>query len=95
MGTSKAKSQYVFSDLLDTDDLEFKNEIGELCLEEEDMLNMKNENDEDEPDTDENIAFASSTVETVHLEKMLRLQPKLHHLKFWSFWMTKTLPSSH
>lgn len=58
-GTSKKrKSQDVFGDLLDTDDLELKHEIDELCHEEEDMLNIKNENDEDEPDADENITVA-------------------------------------
>jgi hypothetical protein len=61
----KRKSQDVFSELLDTDDLELKNEIDELCHEEEDMLNIKNDDEEDEPDADENIASAASTVETV------------------------------
>lgn len=61
----KRKSQDVLSDLLDTDDFELKNEIDELCHEEEDMLNIKNDDEDDEPDADENIASGTSTVETV------------------------------
>lgn len=52
--TRKRKApEDVFADLLDTDDLDLKQEIDELCHEEEDMLNIKNEEEEDEPDIDE------------------------------------------
>ena len=61
----KRKSQDVLSELLDTDDFELKNEIDELCHEEEDMLNIKNDDEDDELDADENIASIASTVETV------------------------------
>lgn len=40
----------MFSELLDTDDLEIKKEIDELVHEEEDMLKVKNEEEEDELD---------------------------------------------
>lgn len=49
----KRKSRDTFGDLLFDDDLELKKEIDELCHEEEDMLNMKNEEEEDERDIDE------------------------------------------
>ena len=52
--TKKRKApEDVFGDLLETDDLDLKQEIDELCHEEEDMLNIKNEEEEDEPDIDE------------------------------------------
>jgi SWI/SNF-related matrix-associated actin-dependent regulator 1 of chromatin subfamily A len=58
----KRKSQDDFNELLDTDDPELKNEIDELCHEEEDMLLLiKNDDDEDEPDADENIAPSAET----------------------------------
>ena len=65
----KRKSQDVLSELLNTDDLELENEIDELCHEEEDMLNIKNDDEDDEPDADENIASGASTVETVARSK--------------------------
>ena len=52
--TKKRKApEDVFGDLLETDDLDLKQEIDELCHEEEDMLNIKNEEEEDEPDIDD------------------------------------------
>ena len=55
----KRKAQDVFSELLDTDDLEIKKEIDELVHEEEDMLNLKTDEDEDEPDVVEDKGAAS------------------------------------
>ena len=39
-----------FDELLDVEDLELKKEIDELCREEGDMLNVKNEDEEEDPD---------------------------------------------
>jgi len=50
----------VFGEILDTDDLELQKEIDELCHEEEDMLNIKNEEEDDEPEIDENKSSATS-----------------------------------
>ncbi|KAL7535077.1 hypothetical protein ACHAXR_007092, partial [Thalassiosira sp. AJA248-18] len=62
-GTKKRKAQDVFSELLDTDDLELKKEIDELCHEEEDMLNIKNEEEEDDmPDVDEKRTVSNEKV---------------------------------
>lgn len=58
--TKKRKSHDTFSGLFSTDNLELKMEIDELCHEEEDMLNFKNEEDEDERDVDGNVAAGSS-----------------------------------
>lgn len=61
--TGKRKAQDVFSELLDTDDIEIKNEIDELIHEEEDMLNIKNE--EEEEDVLDVKEKANSSVENV------------------------------
>ena len=63
----KRKSQDVFSELLDTDDL--NNEIDDLIHEEEDMLNIKNEDKEDEPNVDEKMTSVASTIEQVQTGK--------------------------
>lgn len=58
----KRKAQDVFSELFDAEDLDLKKEIDELCHEEEDMLNVKNDEEEDEPDVDEKAAESNETV---------------------------------
>lgn len=50
-GSRKRKAEDVFSELLDSEDL--RDEIDELVHEEEDMLKIKNDEDDDEPDTEE------------------------------------------
>jgi SWI/SNF-related matrix-associated actin-dependent regulator 1 of chromatin subfamily A len=59
----KRKSQDVFCELLDTEDLELNNEIDDLIHKEEDMLNIQNEEEEDEPDVDEKMTSVASTIE--------------------------------
>ncbi|KAL3816466.1 hypothetical protein ACHAXA_009891 [Cyclostephanos tholiformis] len=65
----KRKLQDVFYELLETDDPELKNEIDELCHEEEDMLKIKNDDEGDEPDAEENMASAASNANTVTSNK--------------------------
>jgi len=60
--TKTRKAQDVFSELLDPDDAELKKEIDELCHEEIDMLNIKNDDDEEEPDIDEKGAVSNEKV---------------------------------
>ena len=59
--TTKRKAQDMLSeDLLDTDDVELKKEIEELCHEEEDMFNSKKEEEEDELDIDDKAVSESN-----------------------------------
>ena len=51
----KRKSQDIFSELMDTEDLDLTNEIDELIHEEEDMLKIKNEDEEEDPDVDDKM----------------------------------------
>ena len=51
--TRKRKAENLFDDLLDTDDLEIKAEIDELVHEEEEMLLVKGEVDDDDPESAE------------------------------------------
>ena len=57
----KRKSQDAFSELMDTDDLGITNEIDQLIHEEEDMLKIKNEDEEDDPDIDDRLTYGTST----------------------------------
>lgn len=51
--SKKRKAPDALSDLLETDDLDIKKEINELCHEEEDMLNVENEEEEEETEIEE------------------------------------------
>merc|ERR1719203_532834 len=56
-GDGGKKGKDAFSDLFDPEDPELKQEIDELCHEEEDMLKVKNNDEEDElaePEAGEN-----------------------------------------
>ena len=61
----KRKSQDTFSELMDTEDLGLTNEIDELIHEEEDMLKIKNEDEEDDPDIDDKLTYGTSSTAVV------------------------------